>query len=251
MARALDRPGAAAEWLAIAAELPKIASGPSGALPIAPGESQRVSHRHFSHLIGIYPLAVIDPWRSPGEAATARASIAELDALGSDLWMGYSFAWLSCLKARCGDGNGALAALRSYADGFLLLNSFHANGDFAGKGYSKAVFRAFTLEGNCGAAAAVQEMLLQSHNGVVRLFPAVPDDWCDVAFDGMLASGAATVAARMVAGRLVDVTLAAATAGTVRLTYGRDGQTLPVLVPAGLTRLDERLLASLNGDGND
>jgi len=251
MARALDRPGAAAEWLGIAAELPVIVPGPGGALPIASGEPQRVSHRHFSHLVGIYPLAVIDPWRSSGEAATARASIAELDALGSDLWMGYSFAWLACLKARCGDGNGALAALRTYADGFLLPNSFHANGDFAGKGYSKAVFRAFTLEGNCGAAAAIHEMLLQSHNGVVRLFPAVPADWYDVAFDGMLASGAVAVAARMAAGRLVDVTLATAAAGTVRLTYGRDGESQLVPVPAGLTRLDERLLARLNGDGND
>ena len=94
-------------------------------------------------------------------------------------------------------------------------------------------------------------MLLQSHNGLVRLFPAVPDGWCDVAFDGMLASGAVAVAARMAAGRLVDVTLAAVAAGTIRLTYGRNGEPQSVPVPAGLTRLDERLLARLNGDEHD
>ena len=251
LATALDRPDAAAQWQGIAAEMPEVAPGPGGALPVAPGAPQTVSHRHFSHLIGIYPLAVLDPWRSPGEAATARASVAELDALGSDLWMGYSFAWLACLKARCGDGNGALAALRSYADGFILPNSFHANGDFAGKGYSKAVFRAFTLEGNCAAAAAVHEMLLQSHNGVIRLFPALPDGWNDVAFAGLSAEGAIVVSARLVAGRLVEATLDAKHEASAPLTLGRDGKTVSVSVPAGVTRLDQTLLATLNGDDDE
>ena len=79
----------------------------------------------------------------------------------------------------------------------------------------------------------------------------MPDGWRDAAFDGMLASGAVAVAARMAAGRLVDVTLAALAAGTVRLTYGRNGEAQSVPVPAGLTRLDERLLARLNGDEHD
>lgn len=251
MATALDRHDAAAHWRGIAAEMPEVVPGPGGALPIAPGAPQTVSHRHFSHLIGIYPLAVIDPWRSPDEAATARASIAELDVLGSDLWMGYSFAWLACLKARCGDGNGALSALRAYADGFILANSFHANGDFGGKGYSKAVFRAFTLEGNCAAAAAVHEMLLQSHNGVIRLFPALPDDWTDIAFASLSAEGAVVVGARMVAGRLVEATLDATHSATARVRLGRHGKTVSLSVPAGVTRLDRKLLGTLNGDVDD
>jgi alpha-L-fucosidase 2 len=44
-------------------------------------------------------------------------------------------------------------------------------------------YRPFTLEGNFAFASAIQEMLIQSHTGVVKLFPAIPSDWKDVSFN--------------------------------------------------------------------
>lgn len=177
----------------------------------------------------------------------ARASIGQLDALGSGMWMGYSFAWLACLKARIGDGDGALAALRAYASAFLLPNSFHANGDFAGKGYSNAVFRAFTLEGNFGAAQAVHELLLQSHNGTIRLFPALPGDWLDVAFERLLAEGAVSVTADLAGGTIVAVALCSHAAQQCRLATGRSDICLIVELSANTPlSLDEVALRTLN-----
>lgn len=234
-------------WRAVAAELPALAVADDDVIEIAPGERLAESHRHFSHLAAIFPLGDIDPWRSPEEARIARASIDQLDTLGSGMWMGYSFAWLACLKARIGDGDGALAALRAYAEAFLLPNSFHANGDFGGKGYSNAVFRAFTLEGNFGAAQAVHELLLQSHNGTVRLFPALPSDWRDAAFERLLAEGAVSVTATVAGGTIVAVALCSPIAQRCRLAAGRSDICLAIDLPKNTAvSLDQVALRTLN-----
>lgn len=47
------------------------------------------------------------------------------------------------------------------------------------KGYSAFTYKPFTLEGNFACAAAIQEMLLQSHTGIIRVFPAIPEAWRD------------------------------------------------------------------------
>src|SRR5256885_17108003 len=60
----------------------------------------------------------------------------------------------------------------------------------SGQGYGRFTDRPFTLEGNFAAAAGVQEMLLQSHRGLMRVFPAVPDTWRQVAFWHLRAEGA-------------------------------------------------------------
>jgi alpha-L-fucosidase 2 len=57
------------------------------------------------------------------------------------------------------------------------------------------------LEGNFAFAAGVQEMLLQSQGGVVRVFPAVPDDWKEVSFKNLRAEGAFLVSANIQNGK--------------------------------------------------
>ena len=194
-------------WRKVASEFPPLAIAPDGLLLVAPGQKLERSHRHFSHMMGLFPLDVIDPRRSARDRDIARVTLAQIEELGTDWWMGYSFAWKACLHARCGEGAEAAKALHAYADGFLLKNSFHANGDFADKGYAKAVFRAFTLEGNFAAAQAIHEMLLQSHNGILHLFPAIPADWQEVSFTGLLAEGGVEVDASVKGGELFSVTM--------------------------------------------
>jgi alpha-L-fucosidase 2 len=52
------------------------------------------------------------------------------------------------------------------------------------------------LEGNFAFAAGVQEMLLQSHGGVIRVFPAIPADWDECDFSHLRAEGAFLVSAQ-------------------------------------------------------
>jgi hypothetical protein len=208
----------AGRWRKILGEWPDLAlADDDGRLLVAPAYPLGASHRHFSHLLAIHPLGLVD-W-SGGEAArkTIRGALAELDRLGPDGWCGYSYSWLGNLAARAMDGEKAAEALRTFAECFCLPNSFHANGDQTKSGRSKFTYRPFTLEGNSAFAAGIQEMLLQSHAGVVRVFPAVPAAWKDVSFDSLRTYGAFLVSAKKKAGNVTEVRVRSEKGGRFRL----------------------------------
>lgn len=182
---------AAVRWHAVLSELPDLALDDEGGFAVARGKSFDASHRHFSHALAIHPLRSIAP-DDPRVAATC----ARLDAFGTSMWMGYSFAWAAGLNAYARDGEKAAEMLRLFARGFTATNSFHTNGDISGEGLTAFPFNAFTLEGNCAAMAATQDMLLQSRGEAIHVFPAVPADWMRIAFTGLRAEGRVTVSAR-------------------------------------------------------
>jgi alpha-L-fucosidase 2 len=207
----------AERWRTVLAEWPEPAVDPATGLMFAPGVPYAESHRHFSHLMAFHPLGLMDVSNGPAEAEVLRRTVATLDRIGPDNWCGYSYAWLGNLKARLFDGEGAARALRDFASSFCLPNSFHANGDQSRSGKSKFVYRPFTLEGNFAFAAGLQEMLLQSHTGLVRVFPAVPPGWMDASFEGLRAEGAFLISARLAGGKVREVRVRAERGGNLRL----------------------------------
>ena len=66
-------------------------------------------------------------------------------------------------------------------------------------------------------ASGVQEMLLQSHSGVIRVFPAIPSDWKDVSFDKLRAIGAFVVSASLENGDVSLVKVVSEKGGLLRL----------------------------------
>jgi alpha-L-fucosidase 2 len=175
------------------------------------------SHRHFSHLMAIHPLGLIRWENEPEDQAIIKASMADLEKNGTSQWCGYSFSWLASLAARARDGEKAAKALEIFSTAFCLRNSFHCNGDQSGKGYSNFRYRPFTLEGNFAAAAGLQEMLLQSYSGTIRLFPAIPADWKDISFKTLRAEGAFLVSAERRDGLTESVTIISEKGGVCRL----------------------------------
>ena len=196
LAREMDLPDEASRWETILSEWPDFAIDEKSGLMVAPGARYTGSHRHFSHQLGYHPLGLIDFSKGEMHQEIIRNTIATLDETGSGSWTGYSFSWLGNLKARAFDGEGAAEALQIFATSFCLPNSFHVNGDQSGKGYSNYTYRPFTLEGNFAFAAALQEMLIQSHTGIIRIFPAVPSGWSDISFDQLRTEGAFLVTAK-------------------------------------------------------
>ena len=218
-------------WLDVLGECPEFAFSPEdGRLLVAPNLPLHDSHRHFSHLMAIHPLGIFQ-WENGGhDQKIIRGALAELDRLGSHWWTGYSFAWLASLAARGKDGEQAERALEIFAQAFCSPNSFHLNGDQTRSGYSKFTYRPFTLEGNMAAAAGLQEMLLQSYGGIIRVFPAIPSSWQDVGFYQLRAEGAFLVSARKEGGQLRRLEVYAEKAGSCAIENSFRDQAFEVIL---------------------
>ncbi|MBN2592342.1 MAG: glycoside hydrolase N-terminal domain-containing protein [Sedimentisphaerales bacterium] len=216
----------ARRWRKVLFEMPDLAIDPkSKKLLVAKDYPLAASHRHFSHLMAIHPLGLICWENGPQDRAIIRTSMADLEKNGTSQWCGYSFSWLANLAARARDGEKAEMALEIFSTAFCLRNSFHCNGDQSGKGYSNFRYRPFTLEGNFAAAAGLQEMLLQSYSGKIRLFPAVPADWKDISFKTLRAEGAFLVSSERRDGQTQTVTIISEKGGVCRLEnpFGKNG----------------------------
>jgi len=218
VAKELHKDREAEHWRNVLSEMPELAiDSKSSKLLVAEDYPLPFSHRHFSHLMAIHPLGSIRWENGPRDRAIIKASLADLDDKGTKAWCGYSFSWLASLAARARDGEKAEKALEVFSTAFCLRNGFHCNGDQSGKGYSDFRYRPFTLEGNFAAAAGLQEMLLQSYSGTVRVFPAIPADWRDVSFKTLRAEGAFLISAERKAGLTQSVEILAEKGGTLRL----------------------------------
>ena len=239
LADELRRAEDAARWRRVASEFPDFSRADDGRLLIAPNTPLKESHRHLSHLMAIHPLGLIDPQQGAESERTIQAAFRELDGLGTGAWCGYSFSWLASIAARAGNGERAEKALDIFASAFVLRNSFHANGDQSGKGYSKLRYRPFTLEGNFAAAAGLQEMLLQSHRGRIEVFPAIPDSWRDAEFRTLRAQGAFLVSAVKRDGKVQRVTVTAERGGPCRLLSPWTGKLITTTLKPGQTRTFE------------
>jgi alpha-L-fucosidase 2 len=191
--------------------------------------------------MAIHPLGLIRWENGPADQAIIKASLAELDAKGTSAWCGYSFSWLANLAARARDGEKAERVLEIFTRAFCLRNGFHCNGDQSGKGYSNFRYRPFTLEGNFAAAAGLQEMLLQSYSGTIRVFPAIPASWKDVSFKTLRAEGTFLVSAERKDSVTQRVEIIAEKGGWLRIENPFAGASCAVTgVEAGSVKADEK-----------
>ncbi|MFD0893958.1 glycoside hydrolase N-terminal domain-containing protein [Luteolibacter ambystomatis] len=245
MAAALGKKDEAAKWAAIKAKLAPLKTDPStGELLVAEGIPFKHSHRHFSHAMAIYPLGLLDPAGSPDTEKTVKSTVKQLIGSGSGAWVGYSFTWGAALAARAGMPEDSARPLRDFERAFVTRNGFHVNGDQTKSGLSGFTYRPFTLEGNFLFMDAIHEMLMQSHTGVIRLFPAVPEAWKDASFADLRAEGGFKISATRKDGATRSFTITAAKASTAILADPFPGGEIASL-PPGAKRENGRLAIPL------
>ena len=76
-------------WRDRLAEMPELALDPeTRKLLVAPGVPLEVSHRHFSHLMAVHPLGQVRWENGQEDRETIRASLKDLERLGTDWWTG-------------------------------------------------------------------------------------------------------------------------------------------------------------------
>jgi hypothetical protein len=77
----------------------------------------------------------------------------------------------------------------------------------------------FQIDGNFGVMAGVSEMLLQSHEDVIELLPALPAAWSKGAFDGLVARGNFVISAQWADSELSGIEVTARSGGVCRLKF--------------------------------
>ena len=162
-------------------------------------------HRHLSHLFCLYPGDEVTPRSTPGLAAAARRSLEHRLANGGG-GPGWSRAWVVGLWARLLEGHLAWENLRNLLAGSVSDNFFGS--------HDPSVFQ---IDANFGAAAAIAEMLLQSHAGTIDLLPALPTAWPEGQVSGLRARGGLAVGITWKEGRVTDVRLDVPSARVVKL----------------------------------
>ncbi|HYJ63352.1 MAG TPA: glycoside hydrolase N-terminal domain-containing protein [Parafilimonas sp.] len=184
----------AKHWKQILNQLPDYDINETG-LTVAHNQNLDESHRHMSPYMSIYPLALLDI-NNVNDKTIIENSLKHIEQKGTRNWCGYSFAWMASLYARAYEADSAVKQLQIFASNFCSTNSFHLNGDQKGGEYSNFTYRPFTLEGNFAFAEGVQELLLQSRNNYIQVFPAIPSDWQNVSFNNLRAEGAFLISAK-------------------------------------------------------
>ena len=157
-------------------------------------EEVEPGHRHISHLFALYPGTQINR-NTPQLMEAARRTLENRLAFGGG-HTGWSRAWIINMYARLCDSRKAEENLMLYLSQSVLDNLLDNHPPFQ-------------IDGNFGSTAGIAEMLLQSHNGEIEIFPAKPDSWDEGEVHGLRARGGITIDIVWGPGSKKEVTLLA------------------------------------------
>jgi hypothetical protein len=170
-------------------------------------------HRHFSNLLMIYPLYLVNI----DQAGTMEALRKSYDRAHSTKGLPAMVeAHAGPIGAVIGRGDDALDGLKR------LQRDLYPNGLW---------FDSPCIESTLAAANIIQNMLIQSwsdptkeESGPIRIFPAVPTAWQDVEFHDLRAEGAFLVSAKRSGGRTQWVRIKSLAGEPCRVRPGMSGE---------------------------
>ena len=166
-------------------------------------------HRHYSHLLMLYPLYQVNADQE-GADELAWKSVLHWQSFGVS--HGYALTGASSMAAAFGRGNEAWDYLQDLRAHFSCTTMYAELETLP------------VLETPLSGAQSIHDMLLQSWGETIRIFPAVPDAWGDVTFHDMRAEGAFLVSAKRIDGKTELVRIKSLAGEPCRLLHGLVGE---------------------------
>ncbi len=187
-------------------------------------------HRHYSHLMMIYPLHLVDG-RQPEFRQTVATSLDRWLSLPADrkARTGFTYTAASCMYSSLGQGDQAYRWIREFLAGttrgkfpVVQPNTFYRE--------LGPVFESPML-----FLQSVSYMFLQSWRDRIQVFPAVPGCWKDLVFHNLRAQGAFLVSAERRNGATRWVRVESLAGSPCRIEPGMEGQSVRLTANHGIS----------------
>ncbi|WP_163508929.1 glycosyl hydrolase family 95 catalytic domain-containing protein [Fodinicola acaciae] len=168
------------------------------------------SHRHFSHLLWLYPL------QEASDPALMRQSFDHWAGMQS-LWHGYSLAVASSMASVMNSPEEALRYLRAFIDGTVIGDTQITPNTMYREGNN------FALESPLTGAQSLLDMVSQSAHGVVKVFPSISASWPEASIQNIRCQGAFLLDASRKAGATEWVRIRSEAGAALVLQHGIAG----------------------------
>ena len=189
------------------------------------------SHRHHSHMAGIYPFDVIDPL-DPENRHIIRATYDNWVRKGAGVWSGWCIPWASILHNRNREPEAAVSWLIYWYRNFLNegRGSLH---DAAFRGMSNISSPGWhniseidrnrekmQLDASFGALSAILDLLVHSKRGTVYVLPKIHRDWTEFDFEGIIVEGGFVIGADVKENKTQHISIKSKYGGKLKLAHG-------------------------------
>ncbi|MEU5926261.1 glycoside hydrolase family 95-like protein [Streptomyces antimycoticus] len=198
---------AAPRWREVLAKLTPYPVDENGFM-ISAGVPFAKSHRHYSHLLAVYPLYEVT-WEDPAKRELIETSLNHWVGFEGAL-QGYTFTGAASMSAQMGRGEDALTYLGELMSRFIQANTMYKE--------SGPV-----IETPLSAAQSLHDMVCQSWGEVIRIFPALPAAWRELVVHDFRTQGAFLLSAAREDGRTRWVRLRSEAGAPCVVRHSLDG----------------------------
>jgi len=178
-------------------------------------------HRHQSHLYPVFPGVEITEEENQELFKAFLKAVEKRLVVGLNEQTSWSLAHMANVYARLGEGDKSLECLGIISRSTVLNNFFTVHNDWRRMGVSMELDLApVQLDSNMGWTAAINEMLLFSKPGFLKVLPALPSRWNKGSIKGLLCRGGIEVSLKWdMEQRILLVELESKKSQAVRLKF--------------------------------